>query len=490
MIHSLRHTLYFLKAKPQKNYLALEPLLESNPPWIGDRKRMALTPVRLFFSYSHKDEAFKGDLEAHLKILQRRGLIDTWSDRQIIPGQDWESAIQKELDHADIILFLVSAQFIASDYCYGKELSRAMERHERNEAKVIPVIVRPVDWNDAPFSMLQALPKDRKPVTLWTNQDEAWLDVEEGIKKAVEELQETKFRATSTSALTSVRELLVEELKNIANLYDDRTSGIAADEIPTGIHDLDLVLGGLRSSELIVIAGRPAIGKSDFLVNISKTTAIGLNRPVAFFSLQMPAKRVIQRLVASTSGIDSVKLRRAYLGEKDLPKLATATAKLVEAPIYIDDTPRLTIPEIRTRANRLKLEKEIRLLIIDSLQQIILHDIAQSVVALKTVARELQIPVLVTSNISQKADRRRDKRPIFPDLDDWGSLQQEADVILFLYRNALYYPNSEHNHNELDIIVAKNRSGPTDYLKAWYDPASSQISNLSENEEDYYKERR
>lgn len=106
---------------------------------------MAVTPVRVFFSYSHKDEAYREKLETHLVILQRKGLIGTWSDRQIIPGQNWESIIEGQLDCADIVLFLVSADFIASDYCYGKEVMHAMERQERNEAKVIPVIVRSVD---------------------------------------------------------------------------------------------------------------------------------------------------------------------------------------------------------------------------------------------------------------------------------------------------------------------------------------------------------
>src|SRR5713226_3133531 len=125
---------------------------------------MSLTPVRMFFSYSHKDEGSKEQLEIHLAILQRKGLINTWSDRKILAGQNWESIIETQLDHADIVLFLISADFVASDYCYGKEMLRALERHERNEAKVIPIILRPVDWSDAPFSRLQALPKDGKPV--------------------------------------------------------------------------------------------------------------------------------------------------------------------------------------------------------------------------------------------------------------------------------------------------------------------------------------
>ena len=150
---------------------------------------MATNPVTIFYSYSHKDEALKEQLDTHLALLRRRGLVSTWHDRRILPGPDWETVIDKSLDEADIVLFLVSADFMASDYCFGKEVVRGMERHELNEAKVIPVIVRAVDWVDAPFGKLQALPKDAHPITSWNNPDEAWLDVERGIKRAIEELR-------------------------------------------------------------------------------------------------------------------------------------------------------------------------------------------------------------------------------------------------------------------------------------------------------------
>jgi replicative DNA helicase len=448
---------------------------------------MALTPVTVFFSYSHKDESFREQLETHLAILQRKDLIKTWCDRRIVPGQNWEAVLENQLDHADITLFLVSADFIASDYCYGIEVLRAMERHERNETKVIPIILRPVDWIDAAFGRLQALPEDGQPITSWANQDQAWLDVEQGIKTAIGQLQETKFRDISTSRLTSVRDVLHAEFKRLEKLYSDTvTAGILSDGLLTGIRDLDILLRGLRSSELIVIAGRPSFGKSDLLINILGNAAIGGDQPVAFFSLQMPAQQVIQRLIASTSGTDSQKLRIGYLGEKDFPRLAAAAGKLVEAPLYIDESPRLSISEIRNRAKSLKVEKEIRLLMIDSLQQVITNDISNCVVALKTLAKELQIPVLVTSNVSRDIDQRRDKRPVLADLGEWGTLEQEADVILFLYRDELYNPRSD-DRNELDIIVAKNRNGPTGLIKTWYAPELSKICDSFD--QDYYEEK-
>jgi internalin A len=150
-----------------------------------DTQRQA---VRLFYSYSHKDEPFRNELETHLKLLQRQGLLETWHDRKIEAGEEWKQKIDANLERADIVLLLVSADFIASDYCYEIEMQRALERHAQGAARVIPVLVRDVNWRIAPFAKLQALPIDGKAVTLWENKDAAWLNVSEGIERVVEEL--------------------------------------------------------------------------------------------------------------------------------------------------------------------------------------------------------------------------------------------------------------------------------------------------------------
>ncbi|MGG6267280.1 toll/interleukin-1 receptor domain-containing protein [Leptolyngbya sp. AN03gr2] len=151
---------------------------------------MVRKPVEIFFSYSHRDEPFQDELVKHLGVLKQHGIIQAWHDRQIVPGSQWADKIDKHLNSADVILLLISADFIASDYCYGIELKRAMQRHDRGEAYVIPVILRPVDWRSAPFSQLQALPKDGKAVTLWTNQDEAFTNVAQGIRTVVEAIRQ------------------------------------------------------------------------------------------------------------------------------------------------------------------------------------------------------------------------------------------------------------------------------------------------------------
>ncbi len=144
--------------------------------------------VEVFFSYAHKDTRLRDQLETHLALLKREGIITGWHDRKILAGQEWAGQIDEHLNTAHIILLLVSADFMASSYCYENELKRAMERHEAREALVVPVILRPCDWRTAPFGRLQALPADAKPITDWTNRDRAFLDVSRGIRSAIEEL--------------------------------------------------------------------------------------------------------------------------------------------------------------------------------------------------------------------------------------------------------------------------------------------------------------
>ncbi len=151
----------------------------------------ATAPTEVFYSYSHKDEDLHDELEKHLSILRRQGVITGWHDRKITAGTEWAGEIEEHLNTAKVILLLISADFLASDYCYDLEMRRAMERHENGEAQVIPVILRKVDWRGAPFGKLQALPTDAKPVTSWSNRDEAFTSIAEGIRKAIEDLRNT-----------------------------------------------------------------------------------------------------------------------------------------------------------------------------------------------------------------------------------------------------------------------------------------------------------
>lgn len=186
-------------------------------------------PVKIFFSYSQKDEALRDELATHLSLMKRQGIIEAWYDRQISPGDEWADEINENLNLADIILLLVSANFLASDYCYDKEMKRAMERHEKREARVIPIILKPTDWSNVPFSKLQGLPRNGEPVTTWYNKDEAFLDIAKGIRKVVEEIAKSKTSPASEAitpsstngALTaSQRRRLQQEQDSLQAQYD------------------------------------------------------------------------------------------------------------------------------------------------------------------------------------------------------------------------------------------------------------------------------
>lgn len=162
-----------------------EPGSQNKPDQISVQSSSGATPIKVFISYAHRDEDFRLELNDHLSNLQRQGLIAGWHDRQIVPGQEWADQIDQALNEAQIILLLVSARFLASDYCHDKEMGRAIERHNAKEAVVIPIILSACDWQGTPFSKLQALPKDAKHIKSWPDRDEAWLDVVRGLRKVI-----------------------------------------------------------------------------------------------------------------------------------------------------------------------------------------------------------------------------------------------------------------------------------------------------------------
>jgi hypothetical protein len=172
----------------QMEALQAQARLPSGPSLAPAQPPAGGQPLQLFYSYSHKDEALRERLEVSLALLKRQGIIQTWHDRQIGAGDEWASQISEHLENADIILLLVSADFIASDYCWDIELSRALQRHEQGQAWVIPILLREADWHSAPFGKLQALPKDAKPIKRWADEDAAFADVAQGIRKAAQAL--------------------------------------------------------------------------------------------------------------------------------------------------------------------------------------------------------------------------------------------------------------------------------------------------------------
>ena len=321
--------------------------------------------IKIFYSYSHKDERLRNKLEIHLKILKRKGLIEEWHDRKIKPGDVGESEIDSHIETADIVLLLISADFIASDYCYNKELRKALAKHKSGEAKVIPIILRPIEWHDAPFGKLQALPRDGKPVMTWKNKDEAWLDVIKGIQRTITQIVSSRSvhlqngahvgqvpkaithgtNRTHFQDSTSVglQKLLKEEFERIDGYFGKKQviSGFS-----TGFYNLDEIIDGIHKKDIIVIAGRPSMGKTDFAQAIATIAAAQHMLSVLFFSTRLAAEHINRRILSCESEIPITRIMRGHLTKGEMPVLAQVGGKLSDVSITINDESPLTDQQI------------------------------------------------------------------------------------------------------------------------------------------------
>jgi len=265
---------------------------------------------------------------------------------------------------------------------------------------------------------------------------------------------------------SSLKDILVDTFAEIEKLYNQKEPITG---IPTGFVDLDYKTAGLHKSDLVLIAARPAMGKSAFALNIASHAAIHAKVPVVIFNLEMSKSQLVNRILCSEAMVDSNKIRTGKIEEDDWVKLATALGPLSEAPIYIDDTPGITVTEIRAKCRKLKLEKNIGLIVIDYLQLIQgsgkrnssrEQEISEISRSLKILAKELDVPVIALSQLSRAAEQRADHRPMLSDLRESGAIEQDADIVMFLYRDDYYNPDSEKK-NIAEVIMAKHRAGST-----------------------------
>lgn len=244
--------------------------------------------------------------------------------------------------------------------------------------------------------------------------------------------------------------------------------------VPCGFPDLDaLLMGGLHPTDLIIIAGRPSMGKTSLAMNIAEHIALVEKVPVAVFSLEMGQEQLLLRLLASIAEVDQGKLRNSrYLGKDDWSKLVQACGDLYESPLYIDDTPGISPMEMRAKLRRLAVQEKLGLVVVDYLQLMTsrtrtdsreqeISDISRS---LKAIAKEFHLPVIALSQLNRRVEERGDKKPMMSDLRESGAIEQDADIICFIYRDEVYNPNTEQK-GQADIIVAKHRNGPTGDVK-------------------------
>jgi len=296
-------------------------------------------------------------------------------------------------------------------------------------------------------------------------------DVEEVVDQSEQILFGVSQRRIARD-LVPIKQILSEYYDRIEYLTRHRGEMIG---IPTGFADIDKLLGGLQRSDMIILAARPSVGKTSLALSIAHNAAKKFGQRVAFFSLEMSNEQVVQRLISAETGIDSQRLRRGEIAEDEWGRFMKATSDLAETYFFVDDTPGISALELRTKARRLHAEVGIDLMVVDYLQLMRgdwrvenrVQEISAISRALKGLARELNVPLLAISQLSRGVESRTDKRPILSDLRESGALEQDADVVIFIYRDELYNENTERK-NIADIIVAKHRHGPTGTVALYF----------------------
>ena len=282
-----------------------------------------------------------------------------------------------------------------------------------------------------------------------------------------------------------IKDVLIESFTKLEELYNQKKHITG---VPTGFSKLDYRTAGLHGSELILLAARPAMGKSAFALNIAANAATKAKVPVVIFNLEMSKEQLVDRILCSEAMVDSNKVRTGNLDEEDWVKLASVVGPLSDTNIYIDDTPGISVMEIRTKCRKLKMEKNIGLIIIDYLQLVKgssnkngsrEQEIAEISRSLKILAKELNVPVIALSQLSRAVEQRPDHRPMLSDLRESGSIEQDADIVMFLYRDDYYNKDSE-DKDLTEVIIAKNRSGETGTVKLLWMGSYTKFVNLAE----------
>ncbi len=313
-------------------------------------------------------------------------------------------------------------------------------------------------------------------------------DLLDQAEKNIFQISESKIKPS----FYEIKNLLKESFKTIEKLYESKE---IVTGVPSGFEELDKLTSGFQPSDLVVIAGRPSMGKTAFSLNIAQYAAIEKKIPSALFSLEMSKEQLVLRMLCSEAKVDAHKLRGGFLGETDWPKLTRAAGILSEAPIFIDDTPALSVLEMRAKARRLMAEHELGLVIVDYLQlmrgrglsgrgrpssETREQEISEITRSLKALAKELNIPVIALSQLNRKVEERTDKRPHLADLRESGAIEQDADLITFIYRDEIYNRADDNpNKGIAEVIIGKQRNGPVGEIKLAFLDKYTTFENLA-----------
>lgn len=284
--------------------------------------------------------------------------------------------------------------------------------------------------------------------------------------------------------LTHIKDIVTHSFNQIEERYENKDELLG---VPSGYYDLDSMTAGFQKSDLIILAARPSMGKTAFCLNIAAEVSVRNDIPVALFSLEMSKEQLVQRLLCAEAEIDAQRIRTGHMQMDDWTKLSTAMAKLAPAPVFIDDTPAISVMEIRSKARKLKYEyPELGMIIIDYLQLMEgdsksrgdrVQEISAISRGLKGLAREINVPVIALSQLSRAVEQRQNKKPMLSDLRESGSIEQDADIVMFIYRDEYYHPELIEKRGEAEIIVAKQRNGPVGSVNLWFQPNITKFKN-------------
>ena len=291
--------------------------------------------------------------------------------------------------------------------------------------------------------------------------------------------------ARARSGFASIKDLLPTVVERLDALY---RSGVAMTGVSTGFTDLDRMTAGMHPAEMIIVAGRPSMGKTSFAMNMVESVAIRARQPVAVFSMEMPAEQLALRMISSLGRVDAHRVRTGQLHDDDWPRVTSAVTLLGEASIFIDDTPSLSPLDLRARARRLKRQHGLGLIVVDYLQLMQVPgardnrvlEISEISRSLKALAKELSVPVIALSQLNRSLETRPNKRPVMSDLRESGAIEQDADVILFIYRDEVYNEDSA-DKGKAEIIIAKQRNGPIGHLFLAFLGAYTRFEDLAQD---------
>ena len=313
-------------------------------------------------------------------------------------------------------------------------------------------------------------------------------DESKAVQELIEEAETQLFQVSQQHVkqdISSIEDILAESFERLDDLHKDKGK---IRGVPTGFKDLDNILAGLQRSDLIILAARPSMGKTALSLNLAHSVATKANQPVLVFSLEMSKEQLVDRMLSMESGVDAWNIRTGNLSDADFEKIGQAMGTLSEAPIYIDDSPGITVSEMRTKARREQHQRQLGLIVVDYLQLMSggsrfggdgnrVQEISEISRGLKAVARELNVPVIALSQLSRSVESRSPQIPQLADLRESGSIEQDADVVAFIYREDYYNPDTDRK-NITDIFIKKHRNGPTGNIELYFHKEKQRFKGL------------